>query len=52
MSSLKVKQKQLFEHCAVLEESADKQLEKAVKEDEMVHARIAHSYKWTVKDME
>ena len=46
------KQKRLLEHCAVLKDSAEKLLEKAVKEDEMVHARKVHSYKRTVKDME
>ena len=52
ISSLRGKQKRLLEHCAVLKDSAEKLLEKAVKEDEMVHARKVHSYKRTVKDME
>ena len=49
---MKGEQKRLLEHCAVLKGSAEKLLEEAVKEDEMVHARKAHSYRRTVRGME
>ena len=51
ISALTTKRKRLSKHCTVLQESAEKLLDRGEKEDNMIHIRKANSYRQTIKEV-
>ena len=52
IDSLSRKRKQLLEDCSTLRDSAERLMDLAKKEHEMIHLTKSNSYRRTIKDME